>query len=803
MKKIITILTFLLGFNLSMFAQVDCPFKTEEGVVLYFSAAAPNATITGHASSAESATVITIPETINFEGNTYTVTGIQFSALSGLPNLISLSLPETITKIGDYAFENCVNLKSVNIPGGVKTIGRCLTLPSNGRVPAMHAFRGCTNIETLVLGEGVESVGYYVFDSCDKIKNLTLPSTLKECIGLNNLQIEELIFPDGMRTVGGFENCPNLKSVFIPKTVDHILTTGKIGYINDYNSENLSILINRTFFLSNEIESLVIDSDNPYYSSYDCNIIVRKEDNYLIAGTNYTTSIPNGVKTIGLYSFYNCDKIRSIDIPNSVEYAEVFAFQHCTNLERVSVGMGMLIMNLACTYCGVHFGPSDTYTTNSDYYTFAYCPNLKVLTLNCNEINPLWYTWSNPLEELRFGEDVNEIVWNGRAFLSNVHKIVSMSKNPNSFNSKCFSKETYENTPLYVPDEAYTTYRQTDGWKEFKRKRVIHDENDPSVTFTAKDYSRYYGDKNPYFGYDVSDYTIHVDGSPELSCEATETSAVGDYPIIIAKGTIENYNDTYVNGTLTVTKAPLIITANSITIKQGEDIPLLTLNYEGFKNNETEEVLTTKPTITTTATSESEPGIYDITISGAEAQNYEISYVSGTLTIEPGIFKLTYMVDGEIYKSYDIEYGTTIIPEPAPTKEGYTFSGWSTIPETMPAHDVTISGTFSINSYKLTYTIDDKVYKETMYEYGASITPEPQPEGDYATFEWIGVPQTMPAHDVVVKASYTVTDISEIPMSLQQDIRIYSPNGKMLDRPQKGLNIIKYSDGAKRKVVLK
>ena len=141
MKKIFTILTFLLGLNLSMFAQVDCPFKTEEGVVLYFSAAAPNATITGHTPSAESATVITIPETINFEGDTYTVTGIRSSALSGLSNLVTLSLPETITKIGEKAFENCVNLKSVNIPGGVKTIGRCLTLPSDGKVPAMNAFK--------------------------------------------------------------------------------------------------------------------------------------------------------------------------------------------------------------------------------------------------------------------------------------------------------------------------------------------------------------------------------------------------------------------------------------------------------------------------------------------------------------------------------------------------------------------------------------------------------------------------------------------------------------------------------------
>ena len=63
-------------------------------------------------------------------------------------------------------------------------------------------------------------------------------------------------------------------------------------------------------------------------------------------------------------------------------------------------------------------------------------------------------------------------------------------------------------------------------------------------------------------------------------------------------------------------------------------------------------------------------------------------------------FKLTYFVDGEEYKSYYIVYGTKITPEPAPEKEGYTFSGWSEIPETMPAHDVTVTGTFSAK-YKM------------------------------------------------------------------------------------------------------
>ena len=60
-------------------------------------------------------------------------------------------------------------------------------------------------------------------------------------------------------------------------------------------------------------------------------------------------------------------------------------------------------------------------------------------------------------------------------------------------------------------------------------------------------------------------------------------------------------------------------------------------------------------------------------------------------------YKLTYLVDDEVYKTYDMEYGAAITPEPAPTKEGYTFSGWSEIPETMPANDVTVKGYFTKN----------------------------------------------------------------------------------------------------------
>ena len=118
--------------------------------------------------------------------------------------------------------------------------------------------------------------------------------------------------------------------------------------------------------------------------------------------------------------------------------------------------------------------------------------------------------------------------------------------------------------------------------------------------------------------------------------------------------------------------------------------------------------------------------------------------------------KLTYLVDNEEYKTYELIYGEVITPEPAPTKEGYTFSGWSEIPETMPAHDVTVTGTFAINKYKLTYVIDGEEYKSYELEYGATITPEPAPTKEGYTFSgWSEIPETMPAHDVTVTGSFT------------------------------------------------
>ena len=129
--------------------------------------------------------------------------------------------------------------------------------------------------------------------------------------------------------------------------------------------------------------------------------------------------------------------------------------------------------------------------------------------------------------------------------------------------------------------------------------------------------------------------------------------------------------------------------------------------------------------------------------------------VSGTFNVNK--YKLTYTVDGEEYKSLDVEFGSAITPETAPTKEGYTFSGWSEVPSTMPAKDVTVTGTFNVNKYKLTYKIDGEEYKSLDVEFGSAITPETAPTKEGYTFSgWSEVPSTMPAKDVIVTGTFNV-----------------------------------------------
>ena len=143
-------------------------------------------------------------------------------------------------------------------------------------------------------------------------------------------------------------------------------------------------------------------------------------------------------------------------------------------------------------------------------------------------------------------------------------------------------------------------------------------------------------------------------------------------------------------------------------------------------------------------------------------------------------YKVTYIVDGEEYESEAVVYGSAITLIDAPTKEGHTFSGWSNVPETMPAEDIVIEGTFSVNSYKVTYIVDGEEYASFTVEYGAEIPLPDEPEKEGYLFEgWSEIPETMPAEDISIEAIFS-TDTGVLDIIEERRADVYTIRGVLV-----------------------
>ena len=155
-----------------------------------------------------------------------------------------------------------------------------------------------------------------------------------------------------------------------------------------------------------------------------------------------------------------------------------------------------------------------------------------------------------------------------------------------------------------------------------------------AAAVTARSYTITYGDPLPQFEYDTSG--VALNGTPAISCAATANSNAGTYDIVVSKGSVSNYNVSYVNGTLTIRKAVLTASVGEYTRKPGEDNPKFTITYNGFKKDQTKSVLDSEPTARCEATKDSPSGTYPITLSGGSAKNYEFKYENGVLKVLNG-----------------------------------------------------------------------------------------------------------------------------------------------------------------------
>ena len=212
-----------------------------------------------------------------------------------------------------------------------------------------------------------------------------------------------------------------------------------------------------------------------------------------------------------------------------------------------------------------------------------------------------------------------------------LESIISLNPNP----AECVEPDrTFMSLPedvtLYVPLGSKSAYETAPGWDNFAGHIVEMDMS--PATVKVKDCSREYGDDNPTLEFETEGAALI--GEPEIICSADKNSKVGTYEIEINKGTIKNYYVTFVPGSLTVTKAPLVVTADNYTITQGDKLPEFKASYSGFKNGEDESVLTKQPVFSCDANEASAPGEYPITVYDVEADNYEVkSYIAGTLTV--------------------------------------------------------------------------------------------------------------------------------------------------------------------------
>ena len=168
------------------------------------------------------------------------------------------------------------------------------------------------------------------------------------------------------------------------------------------------------------------------------------------------------------------------------------------------------------------------------------------------------------------------------------------------------------------------------------------------LTITADNQTKVYGAALPtltasYSGFVNGDSSANLTTQPTLTTTATTASHVAGSPYTItASGAVDaDYTITYVAGSLTVTAAPLTITANNQTKAYGAALPTLTASYTGFVNGDSSTSLTTQPTFTTTATASSPIGTYSITASGAVDSDYTISYAAGTLTVTSAVLTIT------------------------------------------------------------------------------------------------------------------------------------------------------------------
>ena len=203
------LLTLLMAISLPSFAQTF----TVDGIKYQTSGTTNGQVEVANQGGSVSGDIV-IPKTVQHSGKIYTVTSIAYMAFEDCTGLTSISIPNSVTSIDFSAFKNCTALSSITLPNSVTSIG---TL----------AFEGCSGLTSITIPNGVTSISHGVFHGCSGLTSITIPNSVTsigdmafvDCSGLTSISI-----PNSVTSIGNmaFQGCSGLTSITIPNSVTSI-----------------------------------------------------------------------------------------------------------------------------------------------------------------------------------------------------------------------------------------------------------------------------------------------------------------------------------------------------------------------------------------------------------------------------------------------------------------------------------------------------------------------------------------------------------------------------------------------------
>ena len=244
-----------------------------------------------------------IPETVEYNSITYSVTGIGYDAFYGCNGLSEITIPNSVTSIGDVAFSGCSGLTSVTIPNSVTSIGA-------------YAFRGCSGLTSVTIPNSVTSIDVGAFSGTGWFNNQ--PDGIlyidNWCLGYKgDTPTEELTINEG--TIGIANHAfTGAIVVTIPNSVTHIGNAFNSHVQINLNPDNTNFRI---------VDNVLYD-----YGMTRLIIFMGSQDSY---------TIPNSIAIIEEEAFYNCSGLTSVTIPNSVTSIGGSAFSGCSGLTEITI----------------------------------------------------------------------------------------------------------------------------------------------------------------------------------------------------------------------------------------------------------------------------------------------------------------------------------------------------------------------------------------------------------------------------------------------------------------------------------